>query len=49
MLHNDSIKSSLEKLHQNFIVTLIDEVDGNNAVICKRYCSLTLFKELGLR
>ena len=42
------IKSSLQELQRDYIITPIDKANGNIAFTCKRFYALTLLKELGI-
>ena len=47
-LQNKSGKEALKDLHDRYVITLIDEKNGNLTLICKRFCELTLLRELGI-
>ena len=47
-LSSPDIKTALDSLHKDFVITPIDKANGNVAVICKRFYADILFKELGL-
>lgn len=47
-VRNDQIRKTLTDFHQNYIVIPRDKASGKVAIICKRFCALTLMKELGV-
>ena len=48
MLRNHQIRKTLADFQQNYIVLPIDKASGKVAIICKRFCILTLMRELGV-
>ena len=44
-MHSESITNSLEDVHHRFLVTPVFKASEDIAVICKRFCVLTLMKE----
>ena len=48
MLQNVDIKACLSDLHNNYVFVPADKAPNNIIIICKRYYTETLIKELGL-
>ena len=48
VLSNRCSKIELDKLQNNFVITVVDKAAGNFALTCKKFHFLRLAKELGL-
>ena len=47
-LSSPDVKNALDNIYKDFAVVLIDKVTGNIALVCKRFYSSVITRELGL-
>ena len=47
-LSSEDVKNTLDNIHKDFVVVLVDKATGNIALICKRFYASVITRELGL-
>ena len=47
-MQNKSVKDALKDLHDRYVITPIEMTNGNVALTCQKFNTLTLLRELGI-
>ena len=48
LLSSPDVKNTLNNIHKDFVVFLVDKAIGNISLVCKRFYASVITRELGL-